>query len=180
MKSSVNLAGIEQVGRVVAGTPLMSLDQARRMGTLIQQHELRRVLELGFAHGVSTCYIAAAVAQLEAGQVTTIDLELAWTHSPSIEELLAKCSLQHLLNIYYEPRSLTWRLMRMIEAPLRPTFELVYLDAGHTWNVTGFAFFLVDKLLRPGGWLIFDDLRWTIATSPALTSPRRADSPKTS
>lgn len=30
------------------------------------------------------------------------------------------------------------------------------------------AFFLVDRLLRPGGWIIFDDLDWTYAISPAL------------
>src|SRR6185503_5672765 len=36
---------------------------------------------------------------------------------------------------------------------------------GHTWDATGLAFFLVDKLLRPGGWLIFDDIDWSYATS---------------
>lgn len=168
MTRGVDLAEIERVSTIVSGVPFMSLDQARRIGTWIQQHTLRRVLELGFAHGVSTCYIAATVAQLGGGHVTTIDLESARKRSPCIEELLLKCGLQHLVEIYYEPRSFTWRLMRMIESPRRPTYDLVYLDAGHTWDVTGFAFFLVDKLLRPGGWLIFDDLRWTMATSPTL------------
>src|SRR5438876_1193156 len=31
----------------------------------------------------------------------------------------------------------------------------------------GLAFFLVDKLLRPGGWILFDDLDWRLADNPA-------------
>ena len=41
-------------------------------------------------------------------------------------------------------------------------FDLCYFDGGHTWDATGFGFVLVDMLLRPGGWIIFDDLTWTI------------------
>ncbi len=82
--------------------------------------------------------------------------------------LLLEVDTRLRVQIYYEPQSLTWRLMRMIESPDRPVFDLVYLDAGHTWDVTGFAFFLVDKLLRPGGWLVFDDLLWAYSTSPSL------------
>jgi hypothetical protein len=31
----------------------------------------------------------------------------------------------------------------------------------------------VDRLLRPNGWIIFDDLDWTYATSPALGNTER-------
>ena len=50
----------------------------------------------------------------------------------------------------------------MIQAKPRPQFDLCYFDGGHTWDVTGFGFVLVDMLLRPGGWIVFDDLPWTI------------------
>ena len=66
---------LDRVAAVVAGTPFMSPTQARRLWTLIHDHRLRHVLELGFAHGVSTCYLAAAVAELPGGRVTTIDQE---------------------------------------------------------------------------------------------------------
>jgi hypothetical protein len=42
------------------------------------------------------------------------------------------------------------------------------LDGAHTWDTDGFAFFLVEKVLKPGGWILFDDLRWTYSSSPAL------------
>jgi hypothetical protein len=34
--------------------------------------------------------------------------------------------------------------------------------------VDGFAFFLADRLLKPGGWMLFDDLDWTYATGATL------------
>ena len=34
-------------------------------------------------------------------------------------------------------------------------------------------FFLVDKLLKPGGWIIFDDMFWTFESSPALKNTSR-------
>src|SRR5690606_21274764 len=48
-------------------------------------------------------------------------------------------------------------------------------DGGHLWDQTGFGFLLVDMLLRPGGWIIFDDLEWTIEA--ALRDERKP--PKT-
>ena len=158
----------EQVKAIVGDTPCMSLDQAKRMRAFIRRHRPRDVLELGFAHGVSTCYMAAALEEIGGGSVTTIDLESSLKRVPSIHDLLGQCGFADRVTVHFEPRSFTWRLMRMLEQPSSPMFDLVYLDGGHSWDVTGFGFFLVDKLLRDGGWLIFDDIDWTYATSPTL------------
>ena len=157
---------VEDVKRIVKDAPYMSVAQAQRMTSFIHDHKLKDVLELGFFHGVSTCYMAAAVKEL-GGRVTTIDLASARKRSPNITELLEGCGLSDQVDVYFEPQSFTWRLMRMIEDGKGPRFDMVYLDGGHTWDVTGFAFFLVDRLLRPGGWLIFDDIDWTFASSKA-------------
>ncbi len=58
--------------------------------------------------------------------------------------------------------------MRWLEEGMDKEFDLAYLDGGHTWDVTGFAFFLVDRFLKDGGWLIFDDINWSYSTSKAL------------
>jgi predicted O-methyltransferase YrrM len=55
----------------------------------------------------------------------------------------------------------------------RPVFDFVFIDGAHTWEVDGFAFFLVDKLLKPGGWLLFDDVHWTMAGSPTVRDSER-------
>ena len=41
---------------------------------------------------------------------------------------------------------------------------LAWSFAASVWFI-GFAFFLVDRLLAPGGWMVFDDMDWTFASS---------------
>ncbi len=47
-----------------------------------------------------------------------------------------------------------------------PRFDFVYLDGAKNWTIDGLAVVLVEKLLRPGGWLLMDDLDWTYAQDP--------------
>jgi predicted O-methyltransferase YrrM len=63
--------------------------------------------------------------------------------------------------------------MRYIEANSEPIFDLAYIDGSHSWFVDGFAFFLVDRLLRDGGWIIFDDMDWSFAKSKSSQILRR-------
>ena len=53
----------------------------------------------------------------------------------------------------------------MLRQSPRPQFDFCYFDGGHVWDSTGFGFFLVDMLLKPGGWIVFDDLDWTLKAS---------------
>ncbi len=101
-----------------------------------------------------------SLAEAGGGSIVTIDLLNAEKRQPNIEELLAKCGYLDLVDFYYEPVSYNWRLMKLIEE--QKTFDFCYLDGGHDWYNTGYAFFLVDKLLQPGGWILFDDLDWTM------------------
>ncbi|BAZ46528.1 hypothetical protein NIES4102_35640 [Chondrocystis sp. NIES-4102] len=150
-----------KVKEIVGDLPYMSLKQASIIAEFIQQHQISNILELGFFHGVSTCYLAAALEEIGGGSIVTIDLHSAKQRQPNIEMLLAKCGYLDRVDFYYEPVSYNWRLMKLIEEN-RITFDLCYLDGGHDWYNTGYAFFLVDKLLQPGGWIIFDDLDWTM------------------
>jgi predicted O-methyltransferase YrrM len=93
--------------------------------------------------------------------LVTIDRLDAKTREPNVYQVLKTLKLSHRVQVYLEPRSLTWRLMRLIEEHDSPSFDFCYFDGGHSWDVTGYAFFLVDRLLKPGGWVIFDDLDWT-------------------
>jgi len=56
----------------------------------------------------------------------------------------------------------------MLEEDPITRFDFCYVDGAHSWFVDGFAFFLVDRLLMPGGRIIFDDLNWTYVRSPSL------------
>ena len=147
--------------------PYMTFEQAEAITNFITDKHVETILELGFAHGVSTCYMAAALSELGRGSIVTIDLELTRDATPNVEELLDRVGERDRVSVFYEPTSYTWRLMRFLEEDPTPRFDLCYLDGAHTY-VDALAFFLVDRLLRPGGWVIFDDLNWTYATSPVM------------
>lgn len=162
-----------QIYELVRGVPHMTPERAERMRSFIIEHGFQNILELGFRHGVSTCYMAHALEELGNGQITTIDLIGAREAQPNIEHLLEAVGQRHRVTVHYEPTSYTWRLMKMLEADPTPRFDFCFLDGAHDWFVDGFAFFLIDKLLMPGGWIIFDDLDWTYAQSPALRNTAR-------
>jgi len=152
---------LTKVKQIVGDLPYMSLNKAQTIANFIHENNISSILELGFYHGVSTCYMAAILEEIEQGSIVTIDLHSARQRQPNIEQLLEKCGSQDIVDYYYEPVSYNWRLMKLIESKDK-TFDFCYLDGGHDWYNTGLAFFLVDKLLQPGGWIIFDDLDWTM------------------
>jgi predicted O-methyltransferase YrrM len=159
---------IDQIEESVRGIPHMKRAQAETITNLIIENKFKNILELGFRHGVSTCYMAGALDELGCGQITTVDRISAREVEPDIEQLLDRLNLSRYVEVYYEPTSYIWRLMKMLESNHPPCFDFCYLDGAHDWYTDGFAFFLVDKLLMEGGLIVFDDLDWTYRTSPAL------------
>lgn len=160
---------LDDVTRLVAGVPFMKPHQGKRIYEHILRTGARQILELGFAHGTSSCYIAAALDELDGDRkLITIDLPSARTRKPNIHEMLDRCGLAHLVEPIFTPTSYTWDLMKMLEESQQPRLDFVFIDGGHTWDPTGFAFMLVDRLIKPGGWVLFDDLNWTLAASPTL------------
>jgi predicted O-methyltransferase YrrM len=154
---------LETIKRRTDGIPHMSFAEAQELTSFIHENQIHNILELGFCHGVSTCYFAATIDNLGQGHITTIDLESARDETPNIELLLGDLGLKKYVTVSY-----VWRLMMMLEEHPTPQFDLCYVDGAHNWFTDGFAFFLVDKLLAPGGWVVFDDLDWTYETSPSL------------
>lgn len=162
--------GIEDTSELLKDIFGMSLGQARYLENFIKSNNLSNLLELGFAHGVSSCYMATILNDLGKGHLTTIDLVKARNRSPNIEDLLHKLNLEEYVSVFYEYESYNWRLMKFIEEFDNPIFDFCYIDGAHDWNVDGFAFLLVDRLLKPGGWIIFDDMDWSFGSSPSMSN----------
>jgi len=67
--------------------------------------------------------------------------------------------------------SYNWSLMKILRDGSTPCFDYVCIDGAHTWAIDALAFHLVDRLLKPGGYVDFDDYAWTIDASPSV-NPR--------
>lgn len=142
-------------------------EEGRRLYEHVRQTHPLHVLNIGTAHGVSAAYIAAALEANGRGHVTTVDHSMAAFSDPSPEELLENAGLMHRVTIVKEHSDYNWFLKERIEdrsdedGNCEPLYDLCFLDGAHNWTVDGLAVLLVEKLLRPGGWLVLDDLHWT-------------------
>src|SRR5690606_33328687 len=99
----------------------------------------------------------------------------ALKHTANITDVLGMVGHSHRVTTILAERSHTWELSKLVRREDRPQFDFCYFDGGHTWDVTGFGFVLVNMLLKPGGWIIFDDLDWTIQKS-LKSNPTRSKS----
>lgn len=149
------------VHAAIGELPYMTLEEADTLFDFITSRRLHACLELGFYHGVSSAYIAAALDEMGQGTLVTVDRHTARQLAPNIEEVLSSVQLTHRVTWFYEEHSYHWRLMKFLEQGWHERFDFCYIDGGHTWTDTGFAFCLVSRLLKPGGWILFDDLHWT-------------------
>jgi predicted O-methyltransferase YrrM len=168
------------VQALLAGVPYIQPGPAERLYEFIRRTGPAECLELGFAHGASSCYIAAALAARGQGHLTTVDLEQSGGREPRIETLLARTGLASYVTVRREPHSYAWFLKKEIVrrsagGSCQPAYDFCFFDGAKNWTVDGFAFFLVDKLLRPGGWLLFDDYRWSYARREAVTGRSETD-----
>lgn len=146
--------------------------QAAFMREFVTTRDLRDLLEIGFYQGKSSAYFGAILEDRGGpGHLTTIDRLGAKEKDPNIEQLLDALGLAARVTPVYAERSYTWELGRMVTEGRREVFDFCFFDGGHTWDQTGFGFVLVDMLLKPGGWIIFDDLDWTVAGSSGISDP---------
>ena len=126
----------------------------------------RRYAEVGVYKG----YTAARIAEILAGEGEIHLFDYADRVEPVADALtaaghrnvVAHPNSRRLLDSY------NWSLMRMLAECPRPSFDYVFLDGAHTWAHDALAFLLADRLLAPGGYVDFDDYRWTVRASPSM------------
>jgi predicted O-methyltransferase YrrM len=115
--------------------------------------------------------MAAALEANGRGHLVTVDRAGA-AYDPSPEQVLEQAGLRHRVTIVREHSSYNWFLKQQIEQAsdddgnCRPQFDFCYLDGSKNFNIDGLAAVLIEKLLRPEGWLLMDDLEWTYERNP--------------
>jgi predicted O-methyltransferase YrrM len=135
----------------------------------IRKVEARAIAEMGIYKGDTSAKIAEYLNNR--GELHLFDFEDRVTQV--VKSLRAKGYhnvIAHA-NSTKTRDSYNWPLMRVLQTGT-VTFDYVFIDGAHTWNVDALAFLLVDKMLRVGGHVDFDDYSWSLASSPSL-NPKR-------
>lgn len=163
----------ETIKAILKGIPHTPPEDGLILYSFVLENKLQNLLELGFQHGVSTLYMAAAMDEIGAGNIITIDNLTAKEVNPTIIELANKAGLRKYISPIFANSSYNWELMKLIEQNSNnnnctPIFDFCFIDGAHNWETDGFAFFLVDKLLKKDSFILFDDLYWTYAESKGL------------
>src|SRR5690349_8444135 len=111
----------DDVDARLKGTKFMSSKQGRLLYDFIVERRLGRIIELGFAHGKSSCYFGAAADELGGdAHVTTMDRSTALKRDPNIHQLLERCGLAARVTPVFSHTTFTWDLMKMLERLVRP------------------------------------------------------------
>ena len=63
----------DKISRFLQGIPYTSLSKGKNLYDIIIKNKPQNILELGFAHGVASCYMAAALEELGSGKITVVD-----------------------------------------------------------------------------------------------------------
>ena len=146
----------KDIASIVKGIPYTQEERGRKLYDHIIKNKPLNCLELGFAHGVASCYIAAALQENGQGSLTSVDLMSSTALEPNIELMLKKSGLESIVKVHREENSYTWFLKKIIQAQTKdynctPVYDLCFIDGPKNWTIDGFAFFLVDKLLKENG-----------------------------
>jgi predicted O-methyltransferase YrrM len=126
----------------------------------------RTYAELGIYEGDTALAIATSLDG--AGELHLFDFEdrvlavAARLQRAGHENVFTHPNSRRLLDSY------TWSLMQVLAEHRGPVFDYVFVDGSHTWAHDALAFLLVDRLLRPGGYVDFDDYTWTLRNSPSM------------
>ncbi len=143
----------------------MDPGRGRWLAQFLRDQNIRRCLEVGILHGSGTCWIAGAIAHIPGAKVWALDLPSSAQLDPNAESLLAKLGLSvggcgdgSLVHICRDVAGASWTLVRMLRWRPRWRLDFAYIDADHTLESTLLYWYLAGQAIRPGGWILFDDI----------------------
>jgi predicted O-methyltransferase YrrM len=131
----------------------ISREEGRFLADLASRADVRTTIEIGCANGISGLYICSALAEKSNPSHTAIDpFQSAWFGNRGADNIRqAGFDFFHLI----EERS-EHALPRLLENGA--TYDMALIDGLHTADQTMVDFYYLDRLLRVGGIMVFDDV----------------------
>ena len=148
-------------------------DSWRRFGRAAQL--AGDILELGFAHGKGSAFLGVLAKSRNATAVC-VDNISALDRQPRADEVVAQVGLQDHVELVFADDGYLWWMKQQLELGSARRFSMIYLDGADDWFVDGFATLLLERFVKTGGVVIFDDLDWTFTSSAAPDIVERVSS----
>ncbi len=135
----------------------ISQEEGNFLQEMIRSTRPQVSLEVGCAYGISSLYICEALREVNATKHIIID---PYQHSERWEGIgLANLRRAGYADIIDFHEGLSYQyLSRLTEE--RVTIDFAFIDGAHTFDYVLVDFFLIDKLMKPGGIVILDDLSY--------------------
>jgi predicted O-methyltransferase YrrM len=142
---------LEEVLAVHSG---ISRDEVRFLEELITELQPRNTVELGLAQGISTLAIADALSHIPGARHIAIDpSENTEVWNGIGLHNLERAGLRHLVDFRDEPSSSV--LPKLAQNGTHVDFA--FIAGKHTFDHTLAEFFHIDRILRVGGVVVFND-----------------------
>lgn len=178
-----NERAFDRLVDLIDGTPVMSPRQGRQVWRHFARSRPSAVLDIGTCFGTSAAYFAGALRSLGIdGRVVTVDTA-QFDHLSDAgdwcEALWDRCGVRDLIEVHrIEHSSYAWWLLEEAErcrgtrGRVLPAYDFVYLDGAKLFTLDASSVVLIERLLRPRGWLLVDDLDWSyLDHSPGHPEP---------
>jgi predicted O-methyltransferase YrrM len=136
----------------------VSAAEVAMLGQLVAELQPQVSLEIGLAYGVSALAICAALPP--AGRARHIVVDPLQSHPQAWRGIgmhnLRRAGFAELVELYEEESCRV--LPRLEAAGLR--LDFAFIDGAHTFDYALVDFFYVNRMLRVGGVVVFDDADW--------------------
>lgn len=170
-------AEFAQLVRWIDSTPWMAPHQGRRVWNHFREHRPQVALDIGTCYGTSAAYMAGACKANGFGRVVTVDsgqlddtVEIVkWCRA-----LWDRCGVTDYIEmVRISDSNYAWWLMEQVAArstagSCEPMYDFAYLDGAKLLTLDTTAVVFIEHLLRPGGWLLMDDLDWSADLHPEM------------
>jgi len=123
--------------------------------TSIQTHHYTTTIEIGCALGISSLYMCDALSGVAEASHTIIDpYQMTQWQGIGIKNL-GNCGFD-FFTLIEKPSELALPELLQQER----TFDFAFIDGWHTFDHTLLDFFYLNRLIRVGGMIVFDDVRY--------------------
>ncbi len=141
----------------------MPREEGEAIARLVKQESAKSTLEVGFAVGLSAMFICDALKDDPEHRHVTIDPFQNEGYDGLGLENVTAAGFRDRITFYEESSHLA--LPRLESEGLR--LDVAFIDGSHLFDYTLLEFFYIDRMLRPGGLVIFDDT-WMPAVAKAV------------